>query len=70
MPIPSSIVPPIFNKEHHDLVYDSFKTLDNIFETHMVFDKMFVVLEDLVEKRKHFEEDLIQGRKKCQELKF
>ena len=39
------------NKEHHDLVCELFKNLDNIFETHMVFDKMFVVLEDLVEKR-------------------
>ena len=39
------------NKEHHDLVCELFKTLDNIFETHMVFDKMSVVLEDLVEKR-------------------
>ena len=38
-------------KEHHDLVSELFKILDNIFETHMVFDKMFVVLEDLVEKR-------------------
>ena len=33
------------------MVYELFKTLDNIFETHMVFDKMPVVLEDLVEKR-------------------
>ena len=39
------------NKEHHDLVYDLFKTLENIFESHMVFDKMSIVLEDLVEKR-------------------
>ena len=39
------------NKEHYDLVCELFKTLDNIFETHMVFDKMSVVLEDLVEKR-------------------
>ena len=39
------------NKEHHDLVCELFKTLDNIFETHMVFDKVSVVLEDLVEKR-------------------
>ena len=37
--------------EHHDLVSELFKTLDNIFETHMTFDKMSVVLEDLVEKR-------------------
>ena len=40
------------NREHYCLVYDLFKTLDNIFETHTVFDKMSVVLEDLVEKRK------------------
>ena len=40
------------NKEHHDLVCELFKTLDNIFETHMTFDKMSVVLEDLVENRK------------------
>ena len=33
------------------MVCELFKTLDNIFETHMVFDKMFVVLEDLVGKR-------------------
>ena len=33
------------------MVYELFKTLDNIFETHMVFDKMVVVLEDLFEKR-------------------
>ena len=33
------------------MIYELFKTLDNIFETHMVFDKMSVVLEDLVEKR-------------------
>ena len=39
------------NKEHYDLVCELFKTLDNIFETHMVVDKMSVVLEDLVEKR-------------------
>ena len=39
------------NKEHHYLVYELFKTLDNIFENHMVFDKMYVVLEDLVKKR-------------------
>ena len=33
------------------MVYELFKTIDNIFETHMVFDKKYVVLEDLVEKR-------------------
>ena len=39
------------NREHHDLVSELFKTLDNIFETHMSFDKMSVVLEYLVENR-------------------
>ena len=39
------------NREHYDLVSEFFKTLDNIFESHVTFDKMFVVLEDLVEKR-------------------
>ena len=39
------------NREHYDLVCELFKTLDDIFETHMVFGKMFVVLEDLIEKR-------------------
>ena len=38
------------HKEHYDLVCELFKTLENIFETHMVFGKMSVVLEDLVEK--------------------
>ena len=41
------------NGEHYCLVCELFKPLDNIFETHTVFDKMYVVLEDLVEKRKH-----------------
>ena len=39
------------NKVHYDFVCELFKTLDNIFETHMVFDKMSIVLEDLVKKR-------------------
>ena len=39
------------NNEHHDLVCELFKTLDNIFETHMVFDNMSIFLEDLVDKR-------------------
>ena len=39
------------HKEHYDLVCELFKTLDNIFETHMVFGKMSVVLEDVIEKR-------------------
>ena len=33
------------------MVCELFKILDDIFETHMVFDKLSVVLEDLVEKR-------------------
>ena len=28
------------NREHHDLVNELFKTLDNTFETHVTFDKM------------------------------
>ena len=39
------------NREHHDLMSELFKTLDNIFETHVTFDKMSFSLEDLVEKR-------------------
>ena len=39
------------NKENYDLVWELFKTLDNIFETHMVFEKISIVLEYLVEKR-------------------
>ena len=35
------------------MVCELFKTLDDIFETHMVFDKMSIVLEDLIEKRQH-----------------
>ena len=37
--------------ENYDFVFDLFKTLDNIFETHIIFDKMSIVLEDLVDKR-------------------
>ena len=39
------------NREHHDLGSELFKTLDKIFETHVIFDKLSIVLEDLVEKR-------------------
>ena len=39
------------NREHHHLVSEIFKTLDKIFETCVTFDKMSVVLEDLIEKR-------------------
>ena len=45
------------NREHYDLICELFKTLDDIFETHMVFDKMFVVLEDLIEKRQQASKD-------------
>ena len=40
------------NREHHDLVSELFKNLNNFFETHETFDRMSVVLEDLIEKRK------------------
>ena len=39
------------NREHHDLFSELFKTVDNIFDTHMNFDKKSIVMEDLVEKR-------------------
>ena len=39
------------NREHYDLICELFKILNDIFETHMVFEKMSIVLEDLVEKR-------------------
>ena len=32
------------------MVCELFKNLADIFETHMVFDKMSIVLEDLIEK--------------------
>ena len=41
------------NKERFDLVCELFRTLADIFETHTVFDQMSLVLEDLIEKRKH-----------------
>ena len=40
------------NREHFDFVCELFRNLADIFETHTVFDKMLVVLEDLIEKRK------------------
>ena len=40
------------NSENHDLINELFKTLDDIFETHVTFDKMSFALEDLVDKRK------------------
>ena len=39
------------NREHFDLVCELFRNLADIFETHIVFTKMYVVLEDLIEKR-------------------
>ena len=40
------------NMEHFDLVCELFRTLVDIFKTHIVFDKMAIVLEeDLIEKR-------------------
>ena len=39
------------NRECYYLVCELFKTLADIFETHMVFENMYVVLEDLIEKR-------------------
>ena len=39
------------NREHFDLVCEFLGTLVDAFETHIVFDKMFMVLEDLIEKR-------------------
>ena len=39
------------NWEHFDMVCELFNTLADIFETHTVFDKMSVVLEDLIKKR-------------------
>ena len=38
------------NREHFDLVCELFITLADIFETHIVFTKMYVVMEDLIEK--------------------
>ena len=45
------------NREHFDLVCELFNTLADIFETHTVFDKMFIVLEDLIEKRQQASKD-------------
>ena len=39
------------NQEHHGLTTEMFRTLDEIFETYVAFDKMNVVLEDHVSKR-------------------
>ena len=32
------------NREHHELISELFKTLDNIFETDVTFDKMSLAL--------------------------
>ena len=39
------------NQEHHDLVTEMFRTLDDIFETYVAFDKLFVTLEEQTYKR-------------------
>ena len=39
------------NQEHYELIGELFKTLDSIFETHIVFDKTYATLEYQVDKR-------------------
>ena len=39
------------NQEHHELISELFQKLDDIFETYIVFAKIFVVLEDQIGKR-------------------
>ena len=39
------------NQENHELISELFQTMDDIYETYIAFGKMFVVLEDQVEKR-------------------
>ena len=39
------------NQEHHELVTELFKTMDDILETHVDFGKMSVTLENQVFKR-------------------
>ena len=39
------------NREHHELISELFQNLDDIFETYIAFGKIFVVLEDQIEKR-------------------
>ena len=39
------------NLEHHKLITEMFRTLDDIFETHVAFRKMSVTLEELTTKR-------------------
>ena len=42
------------NQEHYDLITDLFHTLNDIYETHIAFVQMVVVLEDQVEKREKY----------------
>ena len=39
------------NQEHHELVTELFKTLDDILETHVAFGKMSITLDNQVAKR-------------------
>ena len=39
------------NQEHHDLITEMFRTLDDIFETYVAFDKLSVTLEEQTYKR-------------------
>ena len=39
------------NQEHHELITEMFRTLDDIFETHVVFGKMSFTLEEKMTKR-------------------
>ena len=36
------------NQQHHELISELFQTLDNIFETHIIFGNMSVVLKNQV----------------------
>ena len=38
------------NQEHHELITEMFRTLDDIFETHVVFGKISVTLEEQTTK--------------------
>ena len=39
------------NQEHYESITNLFQNLNDIYETHIDFGQMFVVLEDQVEKR-------------------
>ena len=39
------------NQEHYELITDLFQTLNDIYETHIAFGQMSIVLEEQVEKR-------------------